>query len=140
MGYAVSLQTQQSQKRLIEALKSDFSRKTQFSRFCGIILVEKYTGPSRRWNLFFKHFGDQTNIKLLLQAEFAICIEIFQKKGNTDGLQLKNHEIWYFGSKSLLKTPLCGFSFYMLCKPITCPFSEKSRFKSQIPLATKVLY
>ena len=77
MGYAVSLQIQQSQKRLIEALKSDFSRKTQFSRFCGIILVEKYTRPSRRWNLFFKHFGDETNIKLLWEAESAIWIKGF---------------------------------------------------------------
>ena len=108
------------------ALKSDFSHNTRFSWFYSKILVGKSIWPARLRNFLFKRFGDQTNTKLCWEAESAICIELFQKKGHATGLQLKNRENWYFGSESLLETLFRGFSSYMLCKPVACPFLWKS--------------
>ena len=43
--------------------------------------------------MLLEGFGDETNAKLLLQAEFAILYRTFSERGHATGVQLKNREI-----------------------------------------------
>ena len=136
LGYVISLPIQKFQKPLMGALKSDFSWKIRVLQFCGKILVEKYIRPNRPWNLLSKHFRDQTNSKLWWWAEFAIYIEIYI-------FQLrfchKIAKIWYFGWNHHQNLPKEDFQIFGYVSLQCNTISEKSRCKSQIPLATKVL-
>ena len=42
--------------------------------------------------MLLEGFGDETNAKLLLQAEYMIFYRAFSEKGHATGVQLKNRE------------------------------------------------
>ena len=80
VGNPVSFHIQIFQKRIMGALKSDFSGRGWFSRFYSKILVQKCIWYSSLWNLLLEAFGDQTNAKLCWEAEYVILWRAFSEK------------------------------------------------------------
>ena len=111
------------------SLKSSFSRRTRILWFYSKILGDKYIWSSRLRYLFLESFGDKTNAKLFLQAEYVILCRAFQKKNILRVYSSKNTKIQHFHSKILLLSQNAGFSRFLSCTPVVSPFSEKARHK-----------
>ena len=77
--------------------------------------------------MLLEGFGDETNPKLCLQAEYVILRRAYSEKGHDTGVQLKNVKIKHFLLKSRIFGPKSWFFALLSCTPVACPFSEKAR-------------
>ena len=59
--------------------------------------------------MLLEGFGDETNPKLCLQAEYVILRRAYSEKGNATGVQLKNAKIKHFLLKSRIFGLKCWF-------------------------------
>ena len=88
----LSFQIKIFQKPIMGALKSNFSRRTRISWFYSKILEEWYIWSRRLQNMLLEGFGDETNPKLCLQAEYVILRWLYSEKGHATGAQLEKRK------------------------------------------------
>ena len=74
--------------------------------------------------MLLEGFGDETNPKLCLKAEYVILHRAYSEKGHATGVQLKNAKIKQFLVKSRIFGQKCWFFAFLSCTPVACPFSE----------------
>ena len=65
--------------------------------------------------MLLEGFGDETNPKLCLQAEYVILRRAYSEKGHATGVQLKKRQNPAFWLKSRILEPKCWiFAFFEL--------------------------